>query len=499
MQKYMTKNIKFALLLMTSFVLLLHPIFSQNSVPTLPQVTNPQQQQNISHLAKVHPLVLRTMLTSPDKKIQVIVSKNSDINTLEEQISPFGKAVANFDFINAVVIEIKSGQIGNLAKLNSVNFIVLNQQSTLSNTDQNKVNYSSLTNAYNFSINAHRVWEHGIDGSGVTVAVIDSGISKDTSDFDGRIVKNIEFNSNSRTVFDQYGHGTHVAAIIGGNGNESHGKYIGIAPGVNLINVKFSSHDGSGSEADLIRALQWVYDNRKNYNIRVANISSSISQIQSYKESAVAAAVEQLWFAGVVVVVSAGNDGKNPCSTCHAPANDPYVITVGTVDDHGTRDLRDDYFKPWSSHGFTLDGHKKPEVLAPGVNIISYMPNGYLRNIAPDRIVNGKYFKMSGTSMSAPVVSGVVALMLQENPHLTPDQVKWIISHTTRPYYNQSRQSPGVINAAKAVFYTGPIGNANRGLVPSPFIDLSTKRILKNNMSWSNMSWSNMSWSNHLR
>jgi serine protease AprX len=449
---------------------------------------------------KIQPLLLNYLLMKPDEQVEVIVSKSSNYNSSLAEIEKVGTITANWDFINAAVITTNTTKIFDLAKLDGINFIVLNQEAVTTNIDsRSAVNYSHLTNAYPFSVNAHKVWQHGIDGSGVSVAVIDSGISRMKEDFGQRVVTNVEFNSNTRNFYDEYGHGTHVAGIIGGDGKAGNGKYIGIAPGVRLLNVKFSSANGSASEADLIHALQWVYQNKNKYNIRVANISSSIGAIQSYSESAVAAAVEQLWFAGVVVVVSAGNDGNERCSTCHAPANDPFVITVGTIDDHGTRDKRDDTFKRWSSHGYTLDGHKKPEVMAPGVNIISYLPKGNLQNQAPERIVDHNYFKLSGSSMSAPVVSGVVALMLQKSPHLTPDQVKWIITHTTRPYKDQPTKSPGVINAYHAVFYQGSIGTANQHLAPSKFINRATNTISNSTMSWSNMSWSNMSWSNHLR
>jgi serine protease AprX len=447
-----------------------------------------------SYVQKIHPLVLDKILSNPNSNLQVIASIDNNFD--KDKIQELGSIVTEWDFIGAIVIELNSNQIDNLATNEDVNFIVLNQKTTQSSSID-EVDQRRVENAYPFSVKANEVWKEGIDGSGVTVAVIDSGInSRSGDDIGNRLLGSIEFNSNSTSIYDEYGHGTHVASIIGGNGNKSNGKYVGIAPGVNLINVKFSSHDGTASEADLIHALHWVYENKEKHNIRVVNISSSIGAIQSYKESAVAAAVEQLWFGGVVVIVSSGNDGGSRCSSCHAPANDPYVITVGAIDDNGTKDLRDDFFKPWTSHGRTIDGHMKPDVLAPGANIISYMPRGNLRNEAPERVIDRYYYRMSGTSLSAPIVTGVVALMLQHNPHLTPDQVKWIITHTTRGYHNQPRGTPGVINAKRAVFYHGDIGLANQHNIPSPFIDPSSNTFLKSNMSWSNMSWSNMSWSN---
>ncbi|MEK6263953.1 MAG: S8 family serine peptidase [Clostridium sp.] len=224
--------------------------------------------------------------------------------------------------------------------------------------------------------------------------------------------------------------------------------------------------------------------------MRVVNISSTVSVKQKYTESAVNAACEQLWKAGVVVVVSAGNLGGQVDSTSYAPANDPFVITVGAVDDNGTKNINDDFMKPWSSSGPTLDNVMKPDIVAPGAHITSYIPAGALRNSAPQNIVDNAYFKMGGTSMAAPVVSGVVALMLQVNPTWTPDQVKWVLKNTATPYLNQVNGTPGIVDADFASYYKNP-QSANQGVALSPLLDAGTGTISYNNMSWANMSWAN--------
>jgi serine protease AprX len=492
-----------SIVLLATILMILPAIIPFQSSPVAPSNIS----SNDSFVNKLHPQILNAMFENPNKDIQVIVAKKPEAD-LEQQLQGVATVIANWEFINAIAVEINISNVAKLAKLTDVNFIVLNQRtesskknSKDSSTDDksNVVDHTSLVNAYNYAIKADKVWDKGYDGKGVTVAVVDSGIKESSkSDFSGRIIATEKFNSTTDNASDKFGHGSHVSGIIGGDGRESGGKYIGVAPGVNLINVKFSDDNGTASEADLVNALQWVYENRETYNIRVVNISSNVGAKQSYMASAVAAAVEQLWFGGVVVVVSAGNRGGENCSTCYAPANDPYVITVGAVDDNGTKTLEDDYAKSWSSEGNTLDGHFKPDIVAPGTGVISYLPGGSLRDLAPDRVIDDVYFKMSGTSMSAPMVSGVVALMLQANPQLTPDQVKWILMNTTRDYLNQPDGSPGIVAADSAVFYdtSKSVPSANRGLTPSPFLNSSTLTIMYSNMSWSNMSWSNMSWSN---
>jgi serine protease AprX len=496
------KSWKSASMIIVATVLMVMPtITTTQGIPLAPANT----LQNDSYVHKIHPLVLQAMFQKPNENIQVILSKTPNTE-IKYDLNGIAKVIAEWDFINAIAIEINMKDISKVAALDGVNFIVLNQatettgKSKQKDDDSGAVNQSNLVSAYPFALKVDKVWEKGYDGSGVTVAVVDSGISKSSgkNDFGDRMIKSEKFNSTTSNSSDKFGHGSHVAGIIAGNGEESGGKYIGVAPGVNLINVKFSSDNGSASEADLVNALQWVYENKDAYNIRVVNISSNVGAMQSYMESAVAAAVEQLWFGGVVVVVSAGNRGGEFCSTCYAPANDPFVITVGAIDDKGTKSLDDDYMKPWSSSGETLDGHYKPDLLAPGANIISYMPGGLLRDLAPSNIVDGAYFKMGGTSMSAPMVTGVVALMLQVNPQLTPDQVKWILTNTTRTFLNQAEGSAGIVAADYAALYNTKdvVPSANQGLIPSPFLNSSSLTIMYSNMSWSNMSWSNMSWSN---
>ncbi len=406
-----------------------------------------------------------------------------------------GKVVEEWSFINTYLIEIDPQNAERLNEIPGVVFANPEAVVTENAFDPKTVDSATIANAYNSAVLADRVWARGITGNGVTVAVVDSGVNygRDRSDFSDRIIKNLQFSTSDYNA-DTFGHGTHVASVLGGDGSQSAGKYPGIAPGVNIINVKVSDHEGKTGEKNLVQGLQWIYENHKNYNIRVVNISNQISTRQNYKESATNAAVELLWKEGIVVVVSAGNQGGTRCSTCYAPANDPFVITVGAVDDNGTKNLDDDSSKSWSSQGMTSEGFAKPELMAPGSGMIAYMPRGSLRQIKPENVVENEYFEMGGTSMSAPVVSGVVALMLEANPRLTPDQVKWILTNTTRSYIDQPARGAGIVRADAAVFYNPSKIPADVGQKHemSPLITSETN----NEISWSNISWRNMSWSN---
>jgi serine protease AprX len=290
-------------------------------------------------------------------------------------------------------------------------------------------------NTYLDTLNVPQVWDMGYDGSGITVAVVDSGIALDDdfSDLPGdegsdRLMLQLGFNPSAYSATDIYGHGTHVAGIIGGNGTKSDGFYQGIAPGVNLIGIKISDDYGMAYESDTVEALQWIFDHKNQYNIRVVNLSINSTVEQSYHDSALNAAAEILWLNGIVVVAAAGNKtidtDYDPIFA--APANDPLLITVGATEEKGDADRANDVIATFSSYDETMDGFIKPEIHAPGKDIVSVLAvSSWWRNNYPERFVDGGYFRISGTSMATPMVAGAVALLLQAEPNLTPDQVKY--------------------------------------------------------------------------
>jgi serine protease AprX len=285
-------------------------------------------------------------------------------------------------------------------------------------------------------------------GSGIGVAVIDSGIATSQVDLQNKVVYSQSWVGGSSN--DQYGHGTLVADIIAGSGAASSGSesylytFRGVAPAVSLVNLRVLDQNGNGKDSDVIAAIQTAIQLRSQYHIRVINLSLGRPVYGSYQTDPLCQAVEAAWNAGIVVVTAAGNFGRNNFvgnqgySTITAPGNDPYVITVGAMKDNGTANRSDDTVASYSSKGPTLYDHVvKPDLVAPGNRIIgAQAPGAALAGIAATQVMfseyqrggsntpSNYYMRLSGTSMAAPMVSAAAALLLGQNSNLTPDQVK---------------------------------------------------------------------------
>ena len=321
------------------------------------------------------------------------------------------------------------------------------------------------------TVNAPVAWQSNLDGSGIGVAVIDSGISSHPdltySDGTSRVVYNQDF-TGTGTSDDQYGHGEHVAGIVAGNGASStcptcKRTLMGMAPNANLINLRVLDQNGEAADSAVIAALTQAIALASTYNIRVINLSVGRPVFESYTQDPLCQAVEAAWQAGIVVVVAAGNEGRdnsvgeNGYGTITAPGNDPYVITVGAMKDEGTPDRTDDLVASYSSKGPTsVDLIIKPDIVAPGNLTVSLLASptdtiatNYPGNLIPntyydsagDGSTSNFYIAMSGTSMATPVVSGAVALLLQAQPGLTPDQVKATLMLTAFKTFPQSSQA----------------------------------------------------------
>ncbi len=356
--------------------------------------------------------------------------------------------------------------------------------------------YTDVVSVFPQVVGATDAWDEGVMGQGVGVAIIDTGVNDvGRNDFGNRIVAS--YAPSGLTSSDAYGHGTHVAGIVAGDGTDSLGRYMGIAPDANIIAVRVGDYALGIKLGDVIAGLQYTLDHQAQYNIRVANLSFTQSTPESFFTSPLDAAVEQLWFHGIVVVTAAGNRGTSDAYvTDHPPANDPYVITVGAFSDNATLDTSDDFLKDWSSRGTTHDGFQKPDVIAPGWRLIATTGNAmsllYLDN--PDLRVGSRYMKLSGTSSAAPVVSGTVALMLQQNPSLTPDQVKARIVDTGKAFTGSTAPA---LDAYGAVF-TADASLANQGLPRSLWIgsDGSIQNIPAGpaSITWDSITWDSITW-----
>ncbi len=288
-------------------------------------------------------------------------------------------------------------------------------------------------------VHADCVKKLGLTGKGITVAILDSGLALHP-DFGKRVVGFRDFLYGKSDCYDDYGHGTHVAGILGGNGARSEGKYSGLAPSCGLLPIKVLDSKGNGNRREVLRALEWVIQNKERYGIRIVNISVGSAE-QGGEDGLLVRAVEAAWDAGLVVVAAAGNMGPKKGSIT-SPGSSKKVITVGSSDDEESEKRLPGIHFGYSGRGPTASCIVKPEILAPGSGIVS----------CNSRFLSGKtpYTVKSGTSMATPVVSGAVALLLEQHPELTNLEVKMRIRECAdnlgRP---KSRQGWGLLNVER--------------------------------------------------
>ncbi len=301
---------------------------------------------------------------------------------------------------------------------------------------------------------------YGATGSGVNVAIVDSGVQPHTDLPASRIKAFVDFVNGRTTAYDDYGHGTHVAGIVAGSGAASSGKYAGVAPGAGIVALKVLDASGAGSTSNVLAALDWVLANHVVHNIRVVNLSLGHPIYEAAATDPLVQMVDLLAKRGIVVVVSAGNMGRNALGqtvygSITSPANAQSAITVGATDTNYTLLRSDDKIASYSSRGPTkFDRYIKPDVVAPGYHIVSLLaPNSYMANRYPELKVGSSYFRLNGTSMSAPVVAGQAALALGANPKLTASAVKGIVQFTSQRMAGPDvmTQGAGQVNVAGAV------------------------------------------------
>jgi serine protease AprX len=340
-----------------------------------------------------------------------------------------------------------------------------------------------------------------------TIAIVDSGIAKSRDDFDmgARVIDEVVITKlEPNSAGDGRGHGTFVAGIAAGNAKDQ----AGAAPQANLISVDVMDDSGMARTSDVIAGAEWVYQNRKAKNIKVANFSLHSTMPSNFINDPLDKAVEKLWFGGVTVVVAAGNYGKEdgPSGVPYAPGNDPFVITVGAVDLEGSTNVRRHDVPNWSAYGYTKDGFRKPELAAAGRYMVGPVPSAAtLRAAKPDNVVDTSYMRLSGTSFAAPVVAGAAAQLLIEHPTWTPDQIKGALMQRARYIPEAPAGSAGVgeINAARSSLLTrppNPNASLNKfvtldALLGTGFDGKAWYTAAKSSASWDSASWSDASWS----
>ena len=475
-----------------------------------------------------------------------------------------GDVVRPLDVIDGFEATLPGGRVGALRAADGVREVTENATLTLSSaevTDQEGLP-GSMRRVTHETTGAAAMWDAGYTGAGVDIALIDSGtVPVQGLTTAGKVVKgpDLSFEALSCTKskkcapspvngMDTHGHGTHLAGIIAGRDaagrvtSTTSGQFVGMAPDSRIVSIKVADALGRTDVSQAIAAIDWViqHKNANGLNIRVLNLSFGTDGVQSYLLDPLAYAAEQAWHAGIVVVVAAGNEGYGSAKL-NNPAHDPYVLAVGGSDGQGTASTDDDVVAPWSATG---DGVRNPDVVAPGQSVVSLrVPNSQLDAAYPGARTGERFFRGTGTSQAAAVVSGAAALLLQQRPGLTPDQVKALLMGTARdlPATDAIAEGEGLIDLAAAqaaptpnavqtweratgsgslekargshhvknggaeltgeVDWTG--GKWNPGAVAKALKEdtsllgglLSTTGLSWSGLSWSGLSWSGLSWS----
>lgn len=325
---------------------------------------------------------------------------------------------------------------------------------------------------------------HGITGKGVTVAIIDSGLWEHANllnDTQGnsRVIARYDAirDIGGKEVFDESGHGTHMASVLANSlpvtdNGEVTGSFKGVAPDVNLVAVKAFDIEGQGDFLDIVRAVQYVVDHKDELQVKVLNLFFAARPRWRYFLDPINQAIMKAWASGITVVAAAGNEGPDNM-TIGSPGNLPYVITVGAVTDSWTLDTRnDDYIPDFSSRGPTPDAHVKPDIVAPGGHMTGITrPGSTLTKKHPDYFLRTGEFVMTGSSQASALVSGIVALLLQLEPDLSPDDIKCKLTTSAEPAINRDglltyspfQQGNGYVSATRAITL-GETGCGNAGL-----------------------------------
>jgi serine protease AprX len=447
----------------------------------------------------------------------VIAARSGDTTAALHSVEALGgKVGARISLIHGFLAKVPSNRISELRAAKGVLSAVTDQTFSLSSNDDEdgKKSADESLKKVKKEIMGDALAAVGINGGGVDVAMVDSGVVP-VPGLSGtnKVYVGPDFTPEAADPatkgLDTFGHGTHLAGIMVGNDPAS--GLQGVAPDARLVSVKAAAADGSTSLGQLLLSISWVVMHRHSdgLNIRVLNLAVGSQLTGSYTADPLAYAVEQAWKAGIVVVASAGNGNDFP--GLDTPAADPFVVAVGATNPGASPGIEDDTVPDWSRVG---TAERAPDVVAPGTSIVSLRdPGSFVDQNNPQGLVGTGYFKGSGTSQAAAVVSGSVALLLQARPGLTPDQVKALLvqSAVKVPNVDALRQGAGQPDVGKAATLATPtavqrftraslyaILNANRSQDVNVDPGGTGKNLSANRWSanrWSANRWSANRWS----
>jgi serine protease AprX len=425
----------------------------------------------------------------------VIVTSTGTLTPLAAVLDVGGTVLTQYQIIDGVEAQIPSLVEPVLAALPGI--IVTPDLSVNVQSAPESTGPHTPSDAFLQQTGATSLAAQGDTGQGITVAVMDTGIDN-LPDFAGRLIGGVDLTGGNNPFQDAYGHGTFVAGLIAGNGASSGGRYSGEAPGANLVSIKVAGASGITDLATLILGVQWAVANRATYGIRVLNLSFGFEPITSTVINVLDQAVEVAWNSGIAVVASAGNAGPFN-GTVLSPGDDPLVITVGALDDMAQSSVANDEMTNFSSAGPTSpDGWVKPDLVTSGRSVVSLAaPGSTIYDDYPSARVGSANFVGSGTSFSAAITSGAAALVLADNPGLTPDQIKARLLGTAYPgpVGNPFVDGHGALNAYAAAT-AGPLDFAQSagGLLPT-LLGATVSLVPTGPVStWSAGLWSGVTW-----
>jgi serine protease AprX len=390
-----------------------------------------------------------------------------------------GRVTRDLPIVDGVAATLPVAVVARVERTSGVRAVTPDERVSVQSTPTT-TNSSTVNSVVNREIGATDLHAQGLTGKGVRVAVVDTGISP-VQDLRGRLVRVadphdpitadgratvdcVDF-SGEDSCTDSYGHGTFMGGLVAGDGAASGGLYQGTAPGAELVSIKIAGRDGSADVSKVLAAIQWAVSFKDTYGIRVLNLSLGTDSTAHYRVDPLNHAVQRAWRAGLVVVVSASNRGP-AAGTISKPADDPLVLTVAAVDDRETPATSDDRLPRFSGRGPTAHGLAKPDVVAPGGRVVGLRsPGSTIEQVAPGGGIDAVYRRGSGTSMSAAVVSGLAALLLEANPSWTPDRVKFALMSTARKVAvdDPLAVGRGIVHGPSAL--TAGVGVANAGFV----------------------------------
>lgn len=411
-----------------------HNTGAKRSMPALLRLSFLALLLSGAAMAQLLPLKqLKLGSNGAEESVDVIVQYNqAPSKGLVAKVLALGASlIKELPVINAVAVTVPISELDELSRQPGVIHVSRDFEMRAAMTSVNAASGAAVAHNY------------GWNGAGVGIALIDSGISRH-ADLPIRVVYTKDFVEPLGLGVDRHGHGTHVAGIIFGQGTNTRGVDDGgIAPRAHLVNLRVLNEQGSGRESDVIDAIGTAIKVKNLYNIRVINLSLGRPVFESWVDDPLCLAVKKAWDAGIVVVVAAGNYGRlnevgnEGYGTITAPGNTPAVITVGAMNTLGTPNAADDVMASYSSKGPSILDHVvKPDLVAPGNRISSTIADSTLAREHPELVQSNRktllgvvrgqsdYMQLSGTSMAAPVVAGAAALLLQQNPQLSPDSVK---------------------------------------------------------------------------